>query len=201
MCIKNKKTFWILIVVFAVTTISLIVVFTISTKDNKAAIINGEIIYEYQIDNVIKQSSDNSIDRKKVLENSIDELIVVQYGKKQGLDVDNTTFDEYIEEYKKEYPKQYAKGIEVYGEKDFHSGLKYHIIYQNTRDYIIEEKIRNIEITDEKLNDFLFDKGVGISVSDDNRSFIKEKYLDFESNRLFDEWIKEQRKKSKIEYF
>lgn len=106
----------------------------------------------------MKQSTDNTLIREEVLENSIDQLVVIQYGKKSGVNIEDDFFSKYIDDYKKQYLQQYEKGILIYGEEEFHKGLKYHLIYQQTKKIVISEKIKDVNITEEVLQDFLLSK-------------------------------------------
>lgn len=196
---NKKKIYIILCVIVLLFSLSITVYFAL-TKDI-AAEVNGEIIYEYQLDNVLSQSADGSLSREFVLENSIEQLIVVQYGKEQGINIDESFFNDYINEYKKEHPDQYKKGIHIYGEEEFHNGLKYHLIYQQTKEKIINEQIKNIAVTDNDLKTFLHEKNITVEITEENYDIIKSKYIEAKSENLFEEWVNQRKVKSKIKYF
>lgn len=172
-----------------------------SQKNDVVVAVNGEAIYEYQLENVMKQSIDNSISREDLLENSINQLVVVQYGIEANVNIDDSYFDDYINRYKSDYPEYFAKGIEVYGEEEFIDGLRYHLIYQKTREKIISEQFSDIEISENILILYIKEKGLQIEISKDNYDIIKEKYITEKQEELFDEWVAEQRNNSEIEYF
>ena len=163
--------------------------------------VNGEAIYEYQLENVMKQSIDNSISREDLLENSINQLVVVQYGKKVGISIDDNYFDDYINRYKSGYPEYFAKGIDVYGEEEFIDGLRYHLIYQMTREKVISDNFSDIEISENILTLYIKEKGLRIELSKENYDLVKDKYISEKQEELFDEWVAEQRSNSEIEYF
>lgn len=199
---SNKKKIYIistLCVIVLLLSLSLTVFF--ASRKDKAAEVNGEKIYEYQLDNILNQSADGSLKREFVLENSIEQLIVVQYGKEHGINIDDSYFNNYINEYKKEHPDQYKKGIQIYGEEEFYNGLKYHLIYQQTKEKIINEQIKDIDVTDDDLQSFLNEKKINIEITKENYDTIKSKYIEERSKSLFEEWVNNQKEKSKIKYF
>lgn len=171
------------------------------TEDKIVVSVNDENIYESQLQNVIKQSLDNPIDRSFLIENSINQLVVVQFGKKMDIFIEDEYFETYIENYKKQYPEYFQRGIEIYGEDEFLKGLRYHLIYKETKNKIISEKFSDIYVSSDVLKAYLKEKKHNITLSEDNFNTIKDKYIQDTQEALFDNWVKEIRADYQINYY
>lgn len=194
----KKMLFTILMIVVSIIFFSC----SFNSLENKIVVtVNDEAIYEYQIQNVLNQSLEKPIDRDFLIENSINELVVVQFGQKNGIKIEDDLFQEYISNYKKQYPDYFQKGIDIYGVDEFYKGLKYHLIFQQTKDKIIKEEISETNATDNDLKSYLKTKEYDIILSDENYNLIKEKYIKETQEILFKEWVEKQRKDCSIFYY
>ena len=84
---------------------------------------------------------------------------------------------------------------------EFYKGLKYHLIFQQTKDKIIKEEISEINATDNDLKSYLKTKEYDIILSNKNYNLIKEKYIKETQEILFKERVEKQRKDCSIFYY
>ena len=144
-----------------------------------AATVNGEPIYEYQIEQVVNQLPEGEIDRDEVLEESIRQLVVIQTGREYGINMTDEEMDKLLLEYKGAYLDIYQQGIEIYGEEGLVNGLKYKTLYEKTKQYMLDHIIiPEIDMTDEELEQYLLDQEVGdIEINDETREIIEQSYM------------------------
>lgn len=172
-------------------------------KDEKVVTVNGESIYQSQIDKVVNQSQDHSIKEKDVLEESILRLAIVQEGEKLGITASEEEFEQMLVNYEKNFKDFYDKGLKIYGEKDFFKGLKYNIVYNKTKEYFNQNlsHIMNTEVSDTDLQKFLLDKGITLKLEESNYDIIKNKYLEETRQNEFDIWAVELKNTAEIIYY
>lgn len=92
--------------------------------------VNGEPIYQKEVDTVVNQSPNIKISESEVITNSINQLVVVQYGKKNGCSASQEEIDQQLNEYENSYPTIYDSALDLFGEDGLRKGIEYRIIYE-----------------------------------------------------------------------
>ena len=75
--------------------------------------VNGEPIYQKEVDTVVNQSPNIKISESEVITNSINQLVVVQYGKKNGCSASQEEIDQQLNEYENSYPTIYDSALDL----------------------------------------------------------------------------------------
>ncbi len=141
--LTNKKIY---VIVFFVCVIG-IIIFSIyqgfktndKYREGVAAEVNGEVIFANEIERVLSEYDDtDGITYDGILENTINELLLVQYGKRNGFIASKEEILEREEYLKNTMPDVYAE-IEKNGIEDYRKNLENLIIYEKTKnDYLLQ---------------------------------------------------------------
>ena len=135
--LTNKKIY---VIVFFVCVIG-IIIFSIyqgfktndKYREGVAAEVNGEVIFANEIERVLSEYDDtDGITYDGILENTINELLLVQYGKRNGFIASKEEILEREEYLKNTMPDVYAE-IEKNGIEDYRKNLENLIIYEKTK--------------------------------------------------------------------
>lgn len=177
---------------------------TTTENQNVIVSVNGENIYNYEIDRVFEQYQDtNSISKEKIIENTIDEILVIQKGKDDyGIDVSDSEVKALIDDYKLNFPEQYSKALEIYGEESFFKGQKDRQYYNKTKEYVLKNilKIEN-GISKEQIKNFEQHYGIEESLKNYSDSEVLSQFQSDIENYIFNEWVKSLRDDAAIEYY
>lgn len=119
--------------------------------DGVAAYVNDDKIYREDIERVVEHFDNPDLTYNDVLNNTINESVVIQTGRKIGVPIVEKDFRDYIKEYKSDYPDFYKKGTEIYGEEKYVEGLWKSHQYKLTKKYVIENFISIEEATHDEL--------------------------------------------------
>lgn len=138
-----------------------------------AAVVNGETIFLKNIEAAYAQQSmdlQNPYariqDKREILNNTIRELVVIQYGKSQGVflsDQDNSQFIENLKEY---MPEAYERGIAAYGEEEYHNGLRMRQLFTFSKKDIMERLEKEITISMNEVNAYVAEHGITNQLTD-----------------------------------
>lgn len=99
--------------------------------------VNGEPIYQKEVDTVVNQSPNIKISESEVITNSINQLVVVQYGKKNGCSASQEEIDQQLNEYENSYPTIYDSALDLFGEDGLRKGIEYRIIMKRQRNMFL----------------------------------------------------------------
>lgn len=111
----------------------------------------------------LNQSPNIKISESEVITNSINQLVVVQYGKKNGCSASQEEIDQQLNEYENSYPTIYDSALDLFGEDGLRKGIEYRIIYEKTKEYVFDlfwsehtsvdeqAEVKKIEVTDELI--------------------------------------------------
>jgi hypothetical protein len=171
-----------------------------------AATVNGESIYVNDINIVVKHFNEDKYDFDTILNNTINELLVVQEAKKNNISISDGDFQAYIDMYKEELPLLFEKGVEIYGEEKFISGLKVRQIYKKMKAHVLDNIIGEITIQDTDVSEYIvyfpnvtYEDYLGLSKAEQVE--VKEKIRTLKQQDLFNSWVKQLRDAAEIEYF
>lgn len=90
------------------------------------ATVNGEPILKSEIDPVYEEYKESDITYEQMIEDTIDEILVIQQAPKYKLSVSKADVDESVEFYKITSPKMYQELSETYTEKAERSAALFH---------------------------------------------------------------------------
>ena len=196
----SSKTKTICLVSFGIAVIiivSLILINSISNRTDKVvALVNSEPILQSQLDMVLQQ--DKSIDRTELLENTIDDILLMQYAKNNGCSVSKQEVDELIREYKETYSVFYEEALKIYTEDELRAGLENRILIDKGKQVYFSK----FPIDTEKgFEDYLKSYDIEItSLTEEQIDTAKQKYKEKLEETAMNNFVKELRKESNIEY-
>lgn len=158
---------------------------------------NGEPILKAEIDPVYEEYIESDITYEQIIEDTIDEILVIQQAPKYKLSVSETDVDESIEFYKITYPEMYQELSETYTEKEIRKKLKDRLLFSTVRDYALE----HICLVDHQLIQ-KFMKAYGLEEQLKGYTDEQIKYtLDSElQDFAVKQWTKNLRKQAEIVY-
>ena len=158
---------------------------------------NGEPILKAEIDPVYEEYIESDITYEKIIEDTIDEILVIQPAPKYKLSVSEADVDESIEFYKITYPEMYQELSETYTEKEIRKNLKDRLLFSTVRDYALE----HICLVDHQLIQ-KFTKAYGLEEQLKGYTDEQIKYtLDSElQDFAVKQWTKDLRKQAEIVY-
>lgn len=102
------------------------------------ATVNGEPILKSEIDPVYEEYKESDVTYEQIIEDTIDEILVIQQAPKYKLSVSKADVDESVEFYKITYPKMYQELSETYTEKEIRKKLKDRLLFSTVRDYALK---------------------------------------------------------------
>lgn len=196
----SSKTKTICLVSFGIAVIiivSLILINSISNQTDKVvALVNSEPILQSQLDKVLQQ--DKSIDRTELLENTIDDILLMQYAKNNGCSVSKQEVDELIREYKETYSVFYEEALKIYTEDELRAGLENRILIDKGQQVYFSK----FPIDTEKgFEDYLKSYDIELtSLTEEQIDTAKQKYKEKLEETAMNNFVKELRKESNIEY-
>ncbi len=175
-------------------------------EEDVVAIVNGEKILLSDIKTVyLKYNQDMNnyksyITPKSILENSINEILILQEAKSKGIKVSSEEVDKRIHELNEHFPMLYKKITKEEGLEKYKIMLKDRMLYQKMHDKIIEESNEELSITDEeaytwyktKSNEATKEKFQKIKVDIHNKIKIQKE------QEIFNRWISKKRDNAKI---
>lgn len=166
---KQKTAKWLAILMVVVALIKVVVT------------VNGEPIYQKEVDTVVNQSPNIKISESEVITNSINQLVVVQYGKKNGCSASQEEIDQQLNEYENSYPTIYDSALDLFGEDGLRKGIEYRIIYEKTKEYVFDLFwSEHTSVDEQSVIDFCSQKGVNYSdLSNNDRELATDAYTNF----------------------
>lgn len=175
---KNRKKY---IILFLATIAIVVTCFFLKTNyfNNPtttdyavAAKVNDEYIYVKDIERILFEYDETeSITFDTILNNSIDELLIVQYGKKKGFTASSDEIDERELFLKNNMPDIYEE-IASRGIEEYRKNLSNLIIYDKITSEYFKENHEEIHVTDEEAL-----KWYKSTISDETNNFEKYKEL------------------------
>lgn len=134
-----------------------------------------------EVDTVVNQSPNIKISESEVITNSINQLVVVQYGKKNGCSASQEEIDQQLNEYENSYPTIYDSALDLFGEDGLRKGIEYRIIYEKTKEYVFDLFwSEHTSVDEQSVIDFCSQKGVNYSdLSNNDRELATDAYTNF----------------------
>ena len=131
----SKKAYTAIGIIALLIFLTLIYVFEYFNDAGDNAVIltvNGEPLYNYQVDRVVSQSK--RYERSEIIETSIDDLLLIQYAQANGCEVSDEEVSAKLQAYKESLPAIYELAVDRYGINDLKSGLKNMILIDRAKD-------------------------------------------------------------------
>lgn len=169
----------------------------IPSDEKCLATINGEKILKREIDLVYRQFEDSEIEYEEILNNSIDEVLVIQKAKDFKIEVSNSEVESRIQEYKEMYPDLYNEAVDIYGVKELYKGQRNRIIYNKVKAYVMSNIIGE-DISDRTVSDFIDKYNLKSQLEDYTTAQIKSSLHSELEEYLFENWIEDIKKEADI---
>jgi hypothetical protein len=197
----RKKVVIISAAAFLILSVTFTIWFSIAKEsDSVIATVNGEPLYSKQINRVLKQYDDLS--RDEVIEASIDDMLLVQYGKKNGCVVSEDELSVRIHEYKDLNSYIYSEAIKIYGETDLKKGLENRIIIEKAKDLYLNSISDTSNLKTISFEEYLALYKINKDQLDsDQINLAKEKYVDYQKNSIIKSWLDRLKEGAEIKYF
>lgn len=204
-----RKHKMIIFISISVVLVLLNLFFNQRLKDSNdiAATVNGEPVYEKEIEDALSRHKETDITREDIIIVAAKEILVIQEAEKLGIVISSNELDEGVKTLEEEYPKFYELAIDQYKDiSAYKEALRYRMIYESVKDKIISEYVEENPLDDEMLKQEMVQEGV-ISEED----FNDKKYDDLKSqfirynnlkrgNEHFEEWTNSLLITAKVKY-
>jgi len=154
-----------------------------------AAIVNGENIYQEEILNVL--NDDKNLTYDVVLQNTIDDLLLIQYGIELGMEVSDQDVEERFSEVVSLSPMIEEK-IEKFGIDKYKDILKNVITIEKVKKDYLSKYEKDLQVTDAEIDNWYRENINGEylkspSIREQVEQVIYDKKVDDSINRLIEE--------------
>lgn len=190
----NKK---VLCIGLTILIISFLVGCSKTTEQNEvAAIVNGEKIYCEEIKNVLH--NDETLTYDTVLQNTINDLLIIQYGKKSGIDVFTDEVESRFNEIVALSPT-IMKKIEGIGVEQYKKILKNVILLEKSKEFYLSQFKSELLVTDEEIDEWYKENINGEYIQSSSvRESIKDAIYDKKEDKLLKKLIEDLKGKANI---
>lgn len=177
-------------------------------KNDIAVTVNGEPIYENEIENALNRYEDKTdITREDFITIAAKEVLVVQEAEKLGITIESNDLDQRISILKEDYPKFYDLAIKQYKNISvYKEALKYRMLYNKVKEKIVVDYLEANPFDDETLKQKMVQEGI-INEKDFNNSKYNDLKLQFKKqnnenrgNKYFEEWTNSLLNTAEVEY-
>lgn len=157
----------------------------IATVDNEQ--INKTDLYKV----MFKFENKSNLTLKRILQDSIDEIIMVKEAKKNGIKVGNDEIEAELKRFREDYPEVYNEALDYYSVKSLNKKIKTRILVGKEKNNLLSSGIVK------KSTVLRFKKMANLSISDENvESSYKKELEEF----AIQEWLTQKRKEYSIKY-
>lgn len=199
---KRKIVF--MSILMAVLCIVIIYCIKSHEKELIVATVNGEPVYQSDLDRVSELGT--NITNDEIIELVMKELIVYQEAKNLGFNIEDDVVESRILSLKEEMPELYLLCIEQYGsEEAYKKALSYTILYDMVYDYYAVQYVSNLQYNiDDIIKEAIECNFVSKEEMEEDQGraiilFLKEKYRN-EIRNYFEYWNNDEFKKANIVY-
>lgn len=160
--------------------------------------VNDEYILKSEITLVLEQFSGTNVTYKKIVEDSILELVVIQQAPKFDIELTESDIDDIIAEYKELHPEYYEEALNLYGEDALRKKLKDGATYDLVREYVVNNELT---IDSKLIQSFREQDGFDGYLDDVSDAIIKETMPKDLENFAFKQWSLEKKDDANIIYY
>jgi len=179
-------------------------------KNEIAAIVNGEKIYLDDIEKIYKDFKEHGVvpipDKKKILNDIINELAVIQEAENQNIIVNDEEVENRINILKEHMPELYETVLEKVSLEEYKEILKKGILYQKMKENVLKEN--PVYISEEAVLAYIEKNKKDFSKStmdedkfDEVKNIIKEMLKEREEIKVFNQWIEKLKDKAEIKIY
>lgn len=132
--------------------------------------VNGEALYTYEVDETLKVNPE--VSREEVVENTIDDMLIIQYAKAHNIDVSDEEVEYMLNLYQEHYPEIYEIALDGYGTEGLKSGIKNRLLLSKALEMILSEPDYKIDESKEAIDKYLMENGI------DPESLVESEYIE-----------------------
>lgn len=118
-----------------------------TTNDIVLVTVNNEQILKSEIDPVYKEYSDTTVSYDKIIEDTIDEILIIQQAPKYNILISESEINDSIEFYKATFPEYYNELYKTYTENEIRKKIHDRLLFSSVRNYVL----KNITPIDHQL--------------------------------------------------
>lgn len=197
-CFKKCLIFFCLILFLAIVS---------SCEDNNAvlAYVNGEAIYQADIDAAIERYLPNELTYSDALDSAICELVVLQQSDVLGVRVHDNEIENLIKELEEYSPELYNIAVREYKTLDeYKKSLLYLVTYNKIMDAVTDKYISENPLIDSEIPALMVEYGfienTDVLIEDNLKELFINEYNEYRREKYFGEWIESLRQSSDIVY-
>lgn len=168
--------------------------------DNALVKVNGDYIMKSDIDQVYEQFN-GAVSYKKIVENSILEMLVVQASADYGIKIKKKQLDEILSEFEQNYSDTYKEAVEQNGIDNLRKKLEIRNTYSMTKEYVMDNiLLKDKTIPHDVIEKFKEENGLVEQLAPYSDEQIIQNLSKELEEYMFREWMLELRDKADIEY-
>lgn len=194
--VNGMKRIFFVFLVFVLAIGIIVVVYNsnddkFDSHDEIAAIINGEHIYVSDINRILEEYKDNeNISFESILNNSIDELLIVQYGKRIGIEASVNEIDERLSYFKNSFHDKYIELLESGNLDKYRDNLENLIVYDKTIENVLSQCDDRITVDEnEALSWYKENIDTDLTNFSKHKDMIVEKLQDEKKRQVIEEFV------------
>lgn len=161
--------------------------------------VNGEPLYVDEVDATLELNE--GLSRQVVVENTIDEMLMIQYAKASGVNVSDKEVNDVITEYETHFPEIYSLALDGYGEEGLKEGLRNQQYLSHAMDMILSDPNYAVTVNDSIIDEYLEENGISPdSLSEAEYNEATNLYIESQELAVKDSWVEAARASSEIIY-
>ena len=104
---------------------------------------------------IVKRSRNNFIKVDEILNNSIDEVLVIQHAKEFDIpEITESEVQEQLQDYKNQYPDLYNEAVNIYGVDELYQGQENRMMYDRVKKYVMSNVLQE-KFTEQNIKNFI----------------------------------------------
>lgn len=193
-----------LLIIFYILS-AIFIVSACNESNNVLAYVNGEAIYQSDIDAAIERYLPNKLTYSDALDSAISELVVLQQGDTLNVQVHDDEIESLIQELKTHSPELYDIAVREYKTLDQYKKSLFCLVkYNKIMELITQEYINNNPISESEIPVLMIEYGfienADAPIEDSLKEFFLNEYNEYRREKYFGEWIERLRQSSDIVY-
>ena len=143
---------------------------------------------------IVKRSRNNFIKVDEILNNSIDEVLVIQHAKEFDIpEITESEVQEQLQDYKNQYP-------DLYGVDELYQGQENRMMYDRVKKYVMSNVLQE-KFTEQNIKNFIAKYKLSEQLKEYSMEQIKKSLKKEIEDYLFDEWVDDIKKEVNIVYY
>lgn len=150
---------------------------------------------------IVKRSRNNFIKVDEILNNSIDEVLVIQHAKECDIpEITESEVQEQLQDYKNQYPDLYNEAVNIYGVDELYQGQENRMMYDRVKKYVMSNVLQE-KFTEQNIKNFIAKYKLSEQLKEYSMEQIKKSLKKEIEDYLFDEWVDDIKKEVNIVYY